>query len=94
MCADFGFLTLFVVVEVAVVAGGGSLSRAERHLIVFGCTIRSWVLLARVAFTIIVLFYPHKNDQLRLLTSHRPRLRVLSQVVGVTTRVEVLVPPA
>jgi hypothetical protein len=41
LCAYFGFSTLFVAVEVAVVAGGGPLSRAERHLIVFCCTIRS-----------------------------------------------------
>jgi hypothetical protein len=35
------FQPLFVVVEVAVVAGGGPISRAERHCIATGCNIRS-----------------------------------------------------
>jgi hypothetical protein len=83
-----------VVAAIAVVAGDGPLSQAEWHLIVFGCIIWSGALLAEVDLTIGVLFYPHKTGQLRFLTSHRPRLRVLGQVVGVTTRVEVLVPLA
>jgi hypothetical protein len=77
-----GFQPPFVAVEVAVVAGGGPSSRAERHLL---CTVVQsgrGLLLARAGFTIGVLLYRYQTVQLRVLTTPRPRQHVLGKEVS------------
>jgi hypothetical protein len=41
-----------------------------------------------------LIFYPPETGQLKVLITLRPRVHVLGQGGGVTTRVEVLVPLA